>query len=254
MKIASRKTISTVALLLGVTFVSPVKAADTSLPISPDAPSLSSPPSGSAPTTASAPAADPFAPSPVGDASSALKNHDKEKMANLEDKVTDSVKNVVKQFASTDSVNLEDLNTARQAVAKLEVLIDIEKHLADLDKIRSERNENKSLSSSIPASALVPPSSIMPAGAPPMGFTPSTPDQMAFMPPVSHHVEVSRVIGVNGRFTAVIEDKSYNIGDTLPNGSTVVGISAREVELKEKGGEIKTLHIKGVTQIYGNTL
>ena len=98
---------------------------------------------------------------PLPGATSAKKKGGKDKEDNsVDNKIPDSVKDVIKNLnAKTDDVTLDDLNAARQAVAKLDALIEIEKRLADLEKIRQEReaNNNKAMMAAIPASALAPP-------------------------------------------------------------------------------------------------
>jgi len=198
------------------------------------------------------PAFDPSAgslPSSVGANAGRDKN-----LAPLEDKVSDSVKNVVKQFGSTDNVNLEDLNTARQAIAKLEVLIDIEKRLAELEKIRSEHGGAKSLAAAIPATALAPPPMFSAQSFPKASMSGNGEGGDALPPPVRHVEEVSRVTGVNGHYTANIQGKTVYVGDKLSDGSTVTSITARDVELKKKDGTITRLKVKGVQEIYGHTL
>ena len=81
----------------------------------------------------------------------------------VQSKVPDSVKEVMKRLDNNNIVTLDDLNSARQAVARIEALIDIEKHISELEKIRSDREDggstksSKTLASNIPASALNPP-------------------------------------------------------------------------------------------------
>lgn len=208
------------------------------------------------PTVAPPPMAGPSEVTP-GEAGSTLplpggNAHSKNNLGPLEDKVTDSIKGTVKQFSSTDNVNLEDLNTAHQAIAKLEVLIEIEKRLAELDKIKSERSGEKNLASSIPASALTPPP---PPAAPAFSPPPSAPPMESFSPPpFKSHVDVSRVIGADGHYAAVIQDKTMYVGDTLPDGSVIVSISSRAVETKLKDGSMHQMRVKGVDEVYGHSL
>lgn len=175
----------------------------------------------------------------------------------LEDKVSDSVKNVVKQLSTIDSVNLDDLNTARQAVVKLEMLIEIEKRLAELDKIHSDRNgaSEKALAAAIPASALSAPLSM---SASSMASKPSShassSESLPSMSMNTQHTEVTRVSGADGHYTAIVQGKVFRVGDSLPDGSTVTAIAAKQVTTKAKDGAIKQLKIKGVDEIYGHTL
>ena len=217
---ASLSSTSALCLLMVIAFTTASASAA-------DFPTIASPPMAGA--TANSPSPDMAGSSP-GESALPLpggNGKSKNNLGPLEDKVTDSIKSTVKQFSSTDSVNLEDLNTAHQAIAKLEVLIEIEKRLAELDKIKSERNGEKNLAASIPASALSapPPPPPVPAFMPPPV---STGMEQPFSPaPFKSHVDVSRVIGADGHYAAVIQDKTMYVGDTLPDGSVIVSISSR---------------------------
>lgn len=169
----------------------------------------------------------------------------------LEDKVSESVKNVAKQLSSVDNVSLDDLNSARQAIVKLEVLIDIEKHLAELEKVRSERGPEKSFAAAIPASALSAPPT-MAAMASSASRTHVAAEAPAVSAPV--HTDVTRVAGSDGHYTALIQGKFLQVGDSLPDGSTIVAISPKDVSAKAKDGAIRRLKVHGVDEIYGHSL
>jgi hypothetical protein len=172
-------------------------------------------------------------------------------LSTLEDQVSDSVKNVVKQLATVDSVNLDDLNTARQAVVKLEVLIDIEKHLAELDKIRSERGGERSIAAAIPASALSAPVSMAHNNSRPR-FQPSSEEMPAA--PFAAHTEVTRVSGTDGHYEALIQGKFLRVGDNLSDGSTIVSITPKNVATKAKSGTVRQMRVNGVEEVYGPSL
>ena len=185
----------------------------------------------------------------------------------LEEKVSDSVKNAVKQLSSIDNVNLDDLNTARQAVVKLEVLIDIEKHLAELDKIHNERNGGgeKALAAAIPASALgMPPSMELPSKSSSSSSASSSRNASSHMAsfsapsssPVSgsSHLDVTRISGVDGNYKATIQGKVVSVGDSLADGSTVTMIASKQVTTKSKDGAVHQLKVKGVDEVFGRTL
>lgn len=177
---------------------------------------------------------------------------DKEKgLKKAEDSVTDSVKKVIKQLGADENITINDLNSARQAVAKLDALLDIEKRLVDLEKVREERKSSKAASiPPIPASALTPPSpSLLPLGGP-QGGAPAFP---AFS---AASLEVSRITGGGGRYKATIktpdgQTKVLQAGDRLPDGTKVVSVSASGVELSE-GGNVRTVRVKNVDTIFGN--
>jgi hypothetical protein len=166
-------------------------------------------------------------------------------LAPLEEKVSDSVRNTARQLGTIENVNFDDLNTARQAVAKLDILIEIEKRLAELDKIRSDRSGEKSLAAAIPMSALSAP----PLPMPKMGSV----ESMSQPGLATNHGDVSRIIGAAGHYTALVQGKAVRVGDTLPDGSSVIAISAKQVETKTKDGTVHQLKVKGVDEVYGHT-
>lgn len=258
MKIAS-KLLSLSSTALGFVLLFGVASASAE-PSHPTEDTASTTTASNAPTPALAP--EPAAPpamaasSPSPSAAPVIPSGSSNRSKNLsamEEKVSDSVKNVVKQLSSIDNVNLDDLNTARQAVVKLEVLIDIEKHLAELDKIHSERGGGeKSLAAAIPASAL---------GMPAAMELPKIPVRSSHMmgessapAPVMARPDVSRISGADGHYTAVIGGKSLRTGDNLSDGSTIVGISAKEVTTKSKDGTVRQLKVKGVDEVFGSSL
>ncbi len=170
-------------------------------------------------------------------------------MGALENKVPDSVKEAVKHLdkSSTEEVTLDDLNTARQAVAKIEALIDIEKHLAELDKVRMERNKG-GFAGAIPASALQPPSA--------MKSTDMGGGQQMMAAPAERVTEVLRIMGRNGTYSAVMklaDDKTKTVkpGDHLSDGSKIVSITSTEVNVM-RGTMPQTLHVKNVETVFGS--
>ncbi len=179
-------------------------------------------------------------------------------------KVPESVKNVISHLSSTShDVTLEDLNAAREAVAKLDALIDIEKRLSDLENIRQERAEKsgKALAAAIPASALGMPNH--PNNYPPAipaSFTPSfggAPKSLALPVAPSEPLVVERVEGGDGRYTAFIKEDGdskltpVHVGDKLPDGSKVIAITAQGVEV-EKDKTTNLVPVKDVTTVFGN--
>jgi hypothetical protein len=196
---------------------------------------------------AAEPPASPMTLPPLSTANSGASN--RKNLSALEDKVQDSVKNVVKQLSTIDNVSLDDLNSARQAVVKLEVLIDIEKHLAELEKIRSDHGSEKSFAAAIPASAL---------SAPPSMANAASRTHTAFEAPAysapAQHTDVTRVAGSDGHYTALIQGKFLQVGDSLPDGSTIVAISPKDVSAKAKDGAVRRLKVHGIDEVYGHSL
>ena len=201
---------------------------------------------------------------PVPGANGPAIHNNTKNLTALEEKVTESTKNVVKQLSEVDNVNLDDLNTARQAVVKLEILIDIEKHLAELDKLHADRAGEKTLAGAIPATALMPT-----PGSLPMPHNNREATHANIGMPTNNsfggmgnmggggiagaHTEVTQITGADGHYSAIIQGKTVHVGDTLADGSTVVSIATKEVTVK-KDGTIKQLKIKGVDEVYGHTL
>jgi type IV pilus biogenesis protein PilP len=192
----------------------------------------------------------------------------KKGIENVEEEVTDSVKDVLKRLSEVENdMTIDDLNSARQAIAKMDVLIDIEKKLGEYEKLKSER-ESKAGISAIPASALGLPPGMGRPGMPPM--MPGGDPAAMGMPPVfmsqnmnnvevssqnMNNVEVSRIIGGGGRYTAMIkspggEDKTMQVGDRLSDGTKITSITAAGVELGE-GEKKRFIRVKDVDTVFG---
>ncbi|MGE3623395.1 MAG: hypothetical protein AB7H77_05945 [Bdellovibrionales bacterium] len=174
-----------------------------------------------------------------------------------DDKTPESVKGVRRQLTeSSDGITLDVLNNAREAIAKLDALIDIEKRLSDLEKIRQERDEaNKAtLAAAIPATALAPPPIYSPP--PSMNASESRPAPVPFVPPPSP-VDVVRIEGSNNRYAAVIKEgdstRTIHAGDKLPDGSVVLSISKRGVELQRNNRDARLVQVKDVQTVFGNS-
>lgn len=199
--------------------------------------------------------------------------------------IPDSVKGVIDRLNSTtDDVSLEDLNEAREAVVKLDVLIDIEKRLTDLSKIRQERAPKvpAALAAAIPASALGVPaenkasSKHSPTPAPSENFFSSpgassdaflssmegmSPDQkVAFSSAMAQakgkaSLDVLQIWGATGDYSAKIKEgsgkeKTYREGDKLSDGSKIVSISRNGVTLLMKNNKRETFRVKNVTKVF----
>ncbi len=228
----------------------------SSLPSAPIVPGLGSPPLGSPSLGVAAAVKD--------DA----KKDDAKSLNAIESRVSDSVKDVVKHLgAMTETATLEDINVARQAVAKLEALIDVERRLSELEKVRNERSRGPGASSAmaaaIPASALLP----LPEAKPFSMLKPldgsgaikspgpdlSMPKYSAPVPPAPSS-ELLRVIGSNGRYRAILkagdgEEKTYRVGDKLSDGSVIQNITRTSLDLK-RDGKKSTLRVKGVDMVF----
>ena len=194
---------------------------------------------------------------------------DEKDMPPASPKVPDSVKKVVKKLNdATEDVTLDSLNSAREAVVKLDVLIDIEKRLTDLTKIRKEREEKEAeVADAIPTSALPVPSMmaspIQPAGvpgqpasliAPPPGSM-GAPGAAGMMPMPIGQLEVVRVSGASGKYSAQIKDldgqtKTVKVGDKLADGGTVDLISRDGVTFTSTDHKKKTVQVKDINTVF----
>ncbi|MBV8061691.1 MAG: hypothetical protein JO126_01435 [Alphaproteobacteria bacterium] len=175
---------------------------------------------------------------------------DNRSVAALESKVTDSVKGAIKGLSNPNApLNLDDLNAARQAVAKLDALIDIQKRLAELNKLKEDQDRHSTLAAAIPASALtLPPPSMHGAG-----------QDIPVVHPVIHsvHVDIVRIVGASGHYEAVLRtpddnNKTVRVGDRLSDGTEVTAIAADYVDLKSSTGQ-KHLKVQGVSNVYGHS-
>ncbi len=179
-------------------------------------------------------------------------------LSSMEDKVTDNAKALVKKLDTTEPTTISDLNSAKQTVTRIEAMIDIEKRLGELEKLRNERNSRSfaGMMPGLPAglAAAIPASALQPLPGPLAAVSPSgSPDS----PPIFHvgsgRPEISRISGTEGKYVAVLkmpdgEKKSVKAGEKFSHG-TVRSITSSSVEIADKGTSY-TLRIKNVDAIY----
>lgn len=172
-------------------------------------------------------------------------------------KVPKSVTTVVKALnETTENITLDNLNAAREAVVKLDVLIDIEKRLSDLAKLRRLREEESGA-----LSAVVDPSAAMAVGASNPAMQVPAMDNSAFATAASgapsrgrviattDDYEISMITGASGNFAAQIKDggeaKLVRVGDKLSDGSKVTNISINGVSVVRPDKSRKTFNVAG---------
>jgi hypothetical protein len=180
-------------------------------------------------------------------------------LGSLPEKVPGGVKSVVKRLNSaTKDVTIDDLNAAREAVVKLDVLIDIEKRLNDLTTLRLEREEKSNdLSMAIPDSALggrMGKKVGFPPAVAPMPAPVAQPVQPVIIP--EKKIEVSRIVGASGRYVATIKDgdgtsRQIREGDKLADGSTVDYISRDGVTATSASKKKSTVQVKDINAVFG---
>ena len=164
----------------------------------------------------------------------------------MEEKVSDGVKSTIKNLDSSEGMTLSDLNTAKQTMARIDAMIEIEKRMIELEKLRNERGGSKppsfatGLAGAIPASALAP---LPQVSRPVFSESSNAPkeEHVAF-PTEPSHYEILRIAGAEGKYSAVLkspggESKTVHVGDQLSNGSVIKWISASSVVIEGKDKE-----------------
>jgi type IV pilus biogenesis protein PilP len=181
-------------------------------------------------------------------------------ISTMEDKVSENAKNIVKHLDSgSDTTTLADLNRARQTITRIDAMIEVERRLNELEKLRNERRDvrstslSASLAGAIPASALGAGSRSSPAPVAPPAFTGE--DQKAKpVATIQQRPEISRIYGTGGQYVAVLkfaggEVKSVRAGDKLTDGDTVRAITSSSVDIGGKGTSY-TLHVKNIDVVF----
>jgi type IV pilus biogenesis protein PilP len=135
-------------------------------------------------------------------------------------------------------------------------MIEIEKKLGELEKVRNERAQEKSsksasnLAAAIPASALTPPPA--PAASASASSLTSAFRVAEPRPRAASTLEVSRIVGSQGRYSATVMEggaaRNVSVGDKV-GGATVRAITAQAVTVDD-GGETRTLRVKNVDTIF----
>jgi type IV pilus biogenesis protein PilP len=169
-------------------------------------------------------------------------------MIKSEDKVIENAKNAVKSLDTvSDEATLAEMNHTRQAISRIDAMIDVEKRLGELEKLRNERNH---ISAMPPALAAAIPMSALKNPNPP----PQESEEQKEMRRAPTHPNLVRIFGTNGKYTAVLKFTGENvkmlkIGDKVSDGETVRGITSSSVEI---GGKEKsyTLRVKNVDVVY----
>jgi type IV pilus biogenesis protein PilP len=194
---------------------------------------------------------------PVPGAPDASKGQEMRKsVSTQEDKVTESAKNMVKRLdTSTDAMTLADMNSARQTITRIDAMIDLEKRLGELEKLRKDHTVG-----TLPTAGML--ANAIPNGAinasqlqpPPRSTLASSEAKIDKHPVVETHPEIVRIFGTDGKYTAVIkfpngEVKAARVGDQVASDFLVRSITSSSVGVDGKG-EFYTLHIKNVDAFY----
>jgi hypothetical protein len=161
--------------------------------------------------------------------------------APVDKKIPESVRAITKKLSSAASneATLEDLNSAREAIAKLDVLIDLEKRISDLAQLRQDRE--KASISPLSAAALMPKNVQSPLPVRPI--EPIEPvrhiEPVKAMVSSPDKVYVDRIFGTEGNYTAKIR-----IGANAPQ-------TVREGDKVSDGGIVRAILPSGVRIVHG---
>jgi hypothetical protein len=153
-------------------------------------------------------------------------------------------------------LSLEDMNQARAAVARLDLLLELEQKMFDLQKARRKQ---EGLSAEGDLAALLP-AQVVGMGRGGRGAAAGQAMHAEIVPqaPVvkaSSTYELQRISGVNGAYVAVVlssdEGKANTVreGEKLPDGSEVLGITATNLRLRDSAGKIQTLKLENVSAL-----
>jgi hypothetical protein len=163
-------------------------------------------------------------------------------------------------------LSLEDMNQARAALARLDLLLELEQKMHDLQEARQK---NSGSSGGADISGYLPPqvAGMGKRPPPPVPAVLTESDSAAPAPtttrrskpkPAPSQYEVQRVMGVNGNYSAVlksvadIKTKTVKVGDMLSDGSEVAGISPTAVTLRDPDtGKTERIIIENVSALSG---
>lgn len=162
-------------------------------------------------------------------------------------------------------LSLEDMNQARAALARLDLLLELEQKMHDLQEARQKHSS----ASGADISGYLPPQVAAMGKRPPPPVpavlteteapTPApTPSKRSKPKPAPSQYEVQRVMGINGSYSAVlksvadIKTKTVKVGDVLSDGSEVAAISPTAVTLRDPDtGKTQAITIENVSALSG---
>lgn len=227
----------------------PADSASSALPVI-NAPAVT----GAAPNTLVANATD----SAGSETSIRLDNPDRTKS---DKDVPEQVEKVIDKLRGAKvDLSLEDMNQARAALARLDLLLELEQKMHDLQKAR-QKNEASSDDSDI--SGLLPTqvTGMARRGGMPMAsaapIQPMPVVERAPPKPAPSSYEIQRISGVNGNYSATLKNitdqkiSSVRSGDKLADDTEVLSVAPTGVRLREPGGKVRTLVIENASAMSG---
>jgi len=212
-------------------------------------------------TTAAAPATATVSPlsSTTGTGSSPANEPLEKTITKIGDKAVDAAKKQIKDLESMDDTTLQDLTEARQTITRIDAVIDMEKKINELQRIRADR---RNIGGSGAAARIAPPSldSLLPNVAPIAApIAPVAPINLPSISVPSGRPEVAQILGTEGRYVAVLkigkDRHSVRIGDKIPSGDTVEGITSTSITLLPAGKGKRTpytINVKNVDIVQGS--
>lgn len=157
-------------------------------------------------------------------------------------------------------LTLSDLNAANAVIARLDILVEIEKKRAELQKIKADSGGD--IESSLPSGVVGQNNGHMaPLAPPPIPATMNIPNSMPVgmappmnMPVTSGDPEIVRIAGADKKLVAFVKsgdgsEAPIQVGDKLSDGSRVEKISALGVSIA-RNGESRFLKVKDVGQLF----
>lgn len=155
------------------------------------------------------------------------------------------------------NVSVDDMARAEDALARLDLLLAIQKKVNELKEAQNQENDSSGSVNfaGMPAGASAVPASAIPASA--LSLPSATPVAVPTSTPVRSHsssesgsgkYKVEQISGANGNFNAVVTDdegdrRIVRIGDKM-GSRTITNISADGIELRGAKGSTKTLSVE----------
>lgn len=161
-------------------------------------------------------------------------------------------------------LSLEDMNQARAALARLDLLLELEQKMHDLQEARA-KHDGATLGTDI--SGLLPTqvAAMSRRGNMPVMPTPlalpvaeSMPVKPAKPRAAPSQYEVQRIIGLDGSYSALLKSvadtktTTVKAGDTLSDGSEVVSVTPKSIKLRDPDdGKTHVIAIENVSALSG---
>jgi len=175
--------------------------------------------------------------------------------------VPEQVQSVVDRLRGAKvDLSLEDMNQARAALARLDLLLQLEGKMQDLQAAR-QKSQGGDISSLLPKQVAGTMMQNVPApimSAAPVEATPVVAHVAPRPPVVVAQYEIQRIVGVNGQYNALLRSiadgktQMARMGDKLTDGSEVLAVTSTAVRLRDSGSsKIRTVVVENVSAMSG---